>query len=731
MKKILKKTLVYLLLFGELFQTTGVYALTKEENVYAKLNETGEVKNISITEHLFDYNGNIINDKSHLKDIKNINGNEKFTINGNDLLWNTNQNHIYYTGKYDKELPISMNVKYYLDEKEVNVKDILGKKGHITIAIDYKNNISESKNINGKIENLYVPYMVVTTTILNNSDCKNIKVTNGKIMDNGISSIVMGMSTPGLYESLKVNELKDMNHVEISYDTESFELNSIYSVATTDLFDNNLNIANEVNNLYQSIDLLQSNMNTIVDASKKLSDGSSKMDAGITELNKKVQELTQKYQYYRSIDKNTLKEELIKIIEKNINTITPALEEEITNETSKIIKENKSELENAVITYTKKNTKSVVDDEVNRIVNELDMNQLMEKVMSSNLYDVLKNDNEIAELSNTLKEEISNDLKNIVASEFNKINDSINNSMSDVEREQYINYIAEKYGVTYEQALGIVGEVRNDTLNQVKKSISDANITDEMISALNNKDTISKIVNNYMNQINQKLSETLSNDIKIEEYAKELKQEVLDALNKDLENEELYLNKDVGEYISGLVNKIIDNTSRDLSSKYTEEYTNQVVRNVVNRSLSDKNVDSKLRDVLNIYEDDINKKVTVLDETIHTLSDSFNMLNNGSRELSNGMNTLSLGLEKYNQEGINKISSLVNGDVKTLQKRLEALIQLSDENKMIDSISSNSKGNSKMIFMIDSISKPEETKKEVKKEEKKETFFDKVKGLFD
>ena len=84
MKKILKKTLVYLLLFGELFQTTSVYALTKEENVYAKLNETGDIKNISITEHLFDYNGNIINDKSHLKDIKNINGNEKFTVSGND-----------------------------------------------------------------------------------------------------------------------------------------------------------------------------------------------------------------------------------------------------------------------------------------------------------------------------------------------------------------------------------------------------------------------------------------------------------------------------------------------------------------------------------------------------------------------------------------------------------------------------------------------------------------------
>ena len=111
-------------------------------------------------------------------------------------------------------------------------------------------------------------------------------------------------------------------------------------------------------------------MDTIVEASKKLSDGSNQLDAGITELNNKIQELTQKYKYYRNQDQNTLKEELIKIIEQNINTITPALEEEITAETSKIIKENKEELENAVITYTKKNTMSVIDEEVNKRLKE-------------------------------------------------------------------------------------------------------------------------------------------------------------------------------------------------------------------------------------------------------------------------------------------------------------------------------------------------------------------------
>ena len=731
MKKILKKILAYTLIFCELFQATGVYALTKEENVYAKLNESGDVKSVSVSEHLYDYNGNKINDKSILKDIKNINGNEKFTQNGDNLLWETNGNNIYYKGTYKKDLPISVNVKYYLDGEEKNVNDILGKKGNIKIVLNYKNNSYKNMNINGKTEKIYVPYAIVTTSILNNNDNKNIKVTNGKIIDNGVSSVVMAISSPGLYESLGVNELKNINEVEITYDTDCFELSSIYSVATTSLFDdNNLDMFGEINDLYKSINLLQSNMDTIVEASKKLSDGSNQMDAGITELNSRIQELTKKYQYYRSQDKNTLKEELINIIEKNINTITPTLEEEITNETSKIIKANKEELESAVVTYTKQNTKTVIDEEINKIVKELDVHSLMEKVIDSNLYNLLKNDKEVAELSNMLKEDINKELKNIVDSELNKINDSINNNMSESEREKYINNIVEKYGVTYEQAMGIVGEVQTDTLNQVKKNISNANIADEIINTLNNKDYVSNLINNYINKLNNKLSESLNNDTTINEYSKELKDKILYALNKDLENEKIYLNTNVKEYISSLVDKIIDNTAYDLSSKYTEEYTNIVVRNVINNSLSEDNVDSKLREILNIYEDDINKKVTVLDDTINTLSVSLNKLNDGSKQISTGMNALSDGLEKYNKEGINKISDLVNGDVKTLQKRLDALIKLSDENKTIDNIPSGSKSNSKIIFMIDSISKPDEVKVEITKEKKKESFKKKVKGLF-
>lgn len=721
MKNIIKKLIVYLLIFCEIFQTTGVFALTKEENVYVKLNESGKVESTSITEHLLDFNEKIVNDKTLLNDIKNINGEEKFDKEGNNLTWETNGKDIYYQGTYNNELPISMNIKYYLDGKEKTVDEILGKKGNIKISMTYENNSYKIMNINGKNEKIYVPYAIVTTTILNNNDNKNIKVINGKVIDNGLNSIVTGVSSPGLYESLKLDELKDLNKVEFSYDTESFELNPIYSVATSNLFeDDNLDKFSNINDLYNSIDLLQNNMNTIVEGSKKLSDGTNQMNKGITELNNRTQQLTNKYNYYRNQDKNTLKEEIIKIIEKNINTITPALEEEITNETSKLIKENKEELEEAVISYTKENTKHVVEEEINRIVSNLDINELVKKTINSNTYNVIKNDEEISNLSNKFNEDINVELNNIVTQELNQLINNIDNNMLNVQEEN-INYIMENYSLSEEQARNIVTKVQTDTLNQAKKNISETNIS-------NNIDI--NLINDYINKLNNEIINSLNNNTEITNYSNEIKEKIIAAIEKDLEENNLYLDNNIKDYITEITNRIIDNTAKDLSSKYTEDYTNRVVNNIIEKEFSEENVDSRLREILDIYGNDINKNVSILDNTINTLSISMQELNNGSNQISQGMNTLSNGLDRYNKEGINKINSLVNSDVKTLQKRFAALVELSKNNKTIDSIPTNATGNSKIIFMIDSKSKTNDVKKDITPKETKVTFWDKIKGLF-
>ena len=136
--------------------------------------------------------------------------------------------------------------------------------------------------------------MVLTTTVLENSNNKNIKVTNGRIIDNGVTSIIIGLTSPGLYESMKIDELKKLNKIEISFDTDSFELGTIYSIATSNLFDEStLDYFDDMDKLYSDINTLQKSMDKIVDASKQLSSGSDKMNDGITLLNRKSQKMNQ------------------------------------------------------------------------------------------------------------------------------------------------------------------------------------------------------------------------------------------------------------------------------------------------------------------------------------------------------------------------------------------------------------------------------------------------------
>ena len=440
-----KKSIVYTLILGELLSTTNVYALSKDETVYVRMNNDGK-SNITVSEHLYDFKDNKINDKTTLNDIKNLNGDEKYQRDGNNIVWENKGEEIYYQGMLDKDLPISVSAKYYLDGKEMKVHDMLGKKGKVKILLNYQNKASKYMNINGKMENMYTPFMIVTTSIINNTDNKNIKVNNGRVVDNGLTSIVVGLSSPGLYESLKLDELKKMNSVEITYDTNNFSLNSIYSLASCNLFkDNNLDLFGNLGTIYKNINLLQSNMDTLVKAGNELSKGSLDINKGINTLNGKIQELNKKYQYFRGQDENTLKEKLIEIIKKNLQEVIPVLENDIKEETARIVKNNKEDLAKSVVSFTKKNTKDIFDNELKNVVGNLDINKLLEQLLKTNFYNTLTNDSDIKGITNLLKDELNKELKGIIDNTTKEILGSVKVNMTDEEKNLYINALANKY----------------------------------------------------------------------------------------------------------------------------------------------------------------------------------------------------------------------------------------------------------------------------------------------
>lgn len=285
-----------------LFTTVPVNALTKNETVYSKIDTNGNVIKTTVTDKLINDNKlDTITDLTDLDKIINLSNNNTFNKDNNQITWNTSGNNLTYQGTSNKELPISINISYKLDGNSITVDDLLGKSGHVDITLKYTNNERNLVYVNGTNTYLYTPFIVTMGTIIKDTDATNLKITNGKIINNGLSNILVGISAPGLYESLNMYELKDLDTITISYDTTSFNLPTIYNVATSKLLeDNDLSIFNKLNtltsastSLKENIDALTEGSNKLLESSITLNNGTSQIYQNLSYVNQKLKEINE------------------------------------------------------------------------------------------------------------------------------------------------------------------------------------------------------------------------------------------------------------------------------------------------------------------------------------------------------------------------------------------------------------------------------------------------------
>ena len=280
MKKINKLiTLSFITTF--LVSPLSTFALTKTENVYSTLNYDGSFKSTIVNNKISNLDKGDVVDYTKLDDIVNINGREKFSRESDKITWKSTGKDIVYQGKLNEELPIKISVKYYLNDKEVNPKDIKGKSG--SIRIEYKFSNTSYDNNSG----MYTPFVVTMVNIIDNDNNSNINVTNGKVITNGKKSIITSIAAPGLYDSVNLNELKSMDSITVCYDTSKFIMSDTYFVTTPKLLDGvDVSKLNEVSKLKNSLYTLQDGMNKLENGSDSLSDGAKELDNGAKELNK-------------------------------------------------------------------------------------------------------------------------------------------------------------------------------------------------------------------------------------------------------------------------------------------------------------------------------------------------------------------------------------------------------------------------------------------------------------
>lgn len=256
------------------------------ETVYVIANTDGSAKKVIVSQKYGSDDADAAQKaKSSLTDAQNVKG---------DNCWQ---------GTTDKALPVTTAITYTLDGQAISADDLAGRSGHVTIRFDYTNTQYETRTINGKSAKIYVPFAALTGTLLDSDRFTNVSVTNGKLVDDGDHTVVVGMAFPGLQESLDLDSdtLELPAYVEISADVTDFALdttltvvtNSVFSDADEDALDDSAlgdlsgdmdKLTDAMTQLMDGSGELYDGLNTLLSSSYELSDGVGKLTSGLQTL---------------------------------------------------------------------------------------------------------------------------------------------------------------------------------------------------------------------------------------------------------------------------------------------------------------------------------------------------------------------------------------------------------------------------------------------------------------
>ena len=235
-------------------------SVKKSETVYVNMSNSGEVKDITVTDWLHTDKGQVkVSDTSSLKNITNVKSDIKPVIENGGLTWHMDTTDLYYSGKSNKTLPVNIKIDYSLDGKSISAEKLAGKSGKAEIKITVENNLYKTEKVNGKNVKIYNPIAVVGGMVLPEGQFENISLTNGKLVGDGTKQIALVVSLPGMNETLGLDELKveDLNFATefvLTADVADFSLGNMYFAAVPlSMLGTELKLPNSLNDLQTTL----------------------------------------------------------------------------------------------------------------------------------------------------------------------------------------------------------------------------------------------------------------------------------------------------------------------------------------------------------------------------------------------------------------------------------------------------------------------------------------------
>ena len=671
-----KKMISGLLLFTiTSYMTIPVFAASKSETVYSNLDSNGKAyKTIVSTQLTNEDKSDEITDISNLLNIENTNGDETFKKEGNQIVWDSNGNNIYYKGESDKQLPVECKITYELNGEEISAEELKGKSGNVKIKINYTNNEKHIVSINGKQVTMYTPFIIVAGTKIDNAKNKNIQITNGKIVDNGESTLAVGIAMPGMQENIGISKSKiDIpEEIEISMETEDFEMGNIIAVVAVKGIDEDL--TSDLNSMYSQINELANASNEILAGANQLKEGTSELVSGVDQLKDGTGAA-----YAGS---KQIKDEVEESTKNLKNDNTPAID----SKTLEAIKAQAmqsatlSDEQKAGIAAQAKAAATLSDEQKAGIAAQAKAGAKLTDAQKAGIAAQAKAG---AKLTDAQKAEIAAQAK-LTDEQKAKITAQAKAGAEFTETQEkvIIAQAQEKYTETLTEAeKQLILAVAQNTAYQT------ATTTALAVAESTAEATALKVAQSVAESTAEATALKAAQSV-AESTAEATAQTVAQSTaTQTAETTALTVAQSTATQTAGAT---ATQTAAQVGNQAKQKFTNQVVSQM---------------STLGTALDELTNGLANIDNGVSALSVGTNKLDSGALQLANGVKT-------FNEQGISKINNLVNGDLRNIASRVEKMNELANEYNNYAGIQNGMAGEVKFIMITDSTTGNGEVKKE-------------------
>lgn len=678
---------------------------SKDETVYVLAGADGTVQKIIVSDWIKNaMAADSLEDKTELSDIENIEGDESFTLGGdNSCVWDAQGNDIYYQGNIEKELPVQMSVCYTLDGQAIAPEALAGQSGHVTIRFDYQNMQYEEVLLDGKTEKIYVPFTMLTGMLLDTEVFRNVTISNGKLIDDGDRIAVVGIAFPGLQEDLAIsNEKLDIpDYVEISADVENFEMGMTMTLATTELFGAIDSDRLDLHELSDAMAELTDAMDQLMDGSSQLYDGLctllEKSGDLVSGINKLAEGAAQLKAGAESLDSGAAQLQAgAAQLSSGLNTLnanSSSLNGGARQVFSSLLSMANTQLSEAglsVPALTIDNYASVLDG----VIASLDDTAVYQAALEQVTATVNANRGMIeAKVTEAVQAQVEAEVSAQVTA---AVQETVTQAVHENEAQFRAAVIQQALGMTVEEykaaiEAGLVTQEQQDAVNAAVEAAMqaeiDARIQREEIQA----------------QINTVTQQTVGEQMQSDEI------QALIASNTELQVQQAISEAMSSDAVQAQLSAAAEGAKSVIALKSSLDSYNAFYLGLitytsgVSSAAAGANELKTGADALKAGTSELSAGAAELLQGIQTMKDSAPALVGGITQLRDGSMELSDGLKQFNEEGIQKLIEAVDGDLDGLSNRIRVTADVAKHYTSFSGISEDVDGDVKFIYKTDSI----------------------------